>query len=111
MSTRYLHNNAIAFDQQVNALLGGSPDETFSARCYRSARRDEAALLAGDTDAKQRWVILEAIVDTLFLPQDWLVKRRGEWTGARHCERAYQSEVARKHLPAAYANGLITRQA
>jgi len=102
----YGYNVAIGVDQLVNALMAGAPDETFSARCYRSRVRDVAA--AG---GKRRWVVLERVVDALFLPQDWMVKRRGEWTGARHCERAFRSEVARKHLPAVYANGLITQQA
>lgn len=31
----YIWNLLIAFDQQCNALLGGSPDETISARCAR----------------------------------------------------------------------------
>lgn len=102
----YGYNVAIGIDQLANALLGGSPDETLSARCYRSRVRDVAA-----GSLKTRWIYMERVVDALFALQDINVKRRGEWTGARHCERAYLSEVARKHLPAAYANGLITQQA
>lgn len=93
----YGYSVGIAIDQLANALLAGSPDETFSARCYRSRVRDVAA-----GGGKRRWVVLERVVDELFLPQDCLVKWRGEWTGARHCERAYLSEVARKHLPSVY---------
>ena len=93
------YNVFIATDQLVNALMAGAPDETFSARCYRSRVRDVAA-----GGGKRRWVVLERVVDALFIVQDINVKRRGEWTGARHCERAYLSEVARKHLPAVYAS-------
>ena len=93
----YGYNVFIATDQLVNALMAGAPDETFSARCYRSRVRDVAA-----GSLKVRWIYLERVVDALFIVQDINVKRRGEWTGARHCERAYLSEVARKHLPAAY---------
>ena len=32
----YLLQAAIAFDRQVNALLGGSADETLSSRAYRA---------------------------------------------------------------------------
>ena len=95
----YGYNVFIATDQLVNALMAGAPDETFSARCYRSRVRDVAA-----GSLKTRWIYLERVVDALFVLQDINVKRRGEWTGARHCERAYLSEVARKHLPAVYAS-------
>ena len=94
------YNVAIGVDQLLNAVLAGSPDETFSARCHRSRVRDVAA-----ESEKERWIVLESIVDMLFLPQDWLVRRRGEWTGARHCERAYLAEIARKHFPPAYQTG------
>ncbi len=93
----YGYNVGIAIDQLANALLAGSPDETLSARCYRSRVRDVAA-----GAGKRRWIVAERVVDALFTPQDWIVRGRGEWTGARHCERAYLSEVARKHLPPAY---------
>ena len=94
----YGYNVGIAIDQLANALLAGSPDETLSARCYRSRVRDVAA-----GAGKRRWIVAERVVDALFVPQDWMVKARGEWTGARHCERAYLSEVARQHLPIGYA--------
>ena len=101
----YGYNVFIATDQLVNALLAGSPDETFSARCYRSRVRDVAA-----ESEKERWILLESIVDLVFMPQDWLVKRRGEWTGARHCERAYMSEAQRKHLPPVYATSTMPQR-
>lgn len=32
---RYLFNQIVAFDIAINALLGGSPYETISERCWR----------------------------------------------------------------------------
>ena len=34
----YIEGLFIAFDQFINAVLGGWPDETLSSRCYRWAR-------------------------------------------------------------------------
>ena len=34
----YGKRTLIAFDQLINTLLGGWPDETLSSRCYRWAR-------------------------------------------------------------------------
>lgn len=36
--TGYLLNIAIAFDQWLNAILAGAPDETLSSRAYRADR-------------------------------------------------------------------------
>lgn len=91
-----LHQVAIAADQQLNTLLGGWADETLSARCYRLAERDRR------TGVKTRWTYAEAFVNFLFIPQDWLVKKRGWGTKARHCERAYGSELLRLHYPEEY---------
>ena len=49
---RYLLNNLIAFDQAVNALFGGDPDETISSRVGK--RRDQR---------EQFWA---GVVDKLF---------------------------------------------
>jgi len=92
MSFTYLNNILLWVDQGFNTFLFGSPDETFSARCYR----------ASTFGKKGYWVLLRKVVDFLFLPQDWLLQRKGEWTGARHCERSFLSEVNRKHLPHKY---------
>ena len=75
---------------------GGMADETLSARSYRLGSRDERNAERG------RWWYAWRAIDALFVWQDWLVKRRGEWTGARHCERAYRAERARLHMPAEY---------
>ena len=70
----------VALDQFINTLFGGHPDETFSASCYRKKG--------------QEWYWLAAFyfVNTLFF---WQLK-------PSHCERAYNSEVDRTHLPKEY---------
>lgn len=69
---QYFEQVAIAFDQMVNALLGGWSDETLSARLHRTGH----------------WA--ERYVDALFFWQDG------------HCRIAYNSEQQRKHLPLEY---------
>ena len=78
---KYLLNVLIAFDQLVNTLLGGMPDETISAECFRKSQ------LKGHYFYK----ILKFILDVCLSPirQD-------------HCEQAYLSEVCRKQLPPEY---------
>lgn len=90
---RYLNQLLIGIDQLLNTVVAGWADETFSARCFRSARRDQG---------KGRWVYAERFVNILFLWQDALVKSRGQWTGARHCERAWQQELDRRQYPPEY---------
>lgn len=68
----YSFQCAIAFDQLLNALLGGYADETLSARLHRT----------------QHWA--EVYVDALFFWQE------------HHCLTAYESEQTRKHLPIEY---------
>jgi len=48
-------NVLIGFDQTVNALFGGNPDETISSRAAKAA-------IAG----KRRGIIAEAWIDLLF---------------------------------------------
>lgn len=64
---------AVAFDQFLNTLFGGWADETLSARLYRRALRGKPL------GAK--------LVNFLFFFQ------------ADHCKEAYESEIARNHLP------------
>jgi hypothetical protein len=71
-------NVAIALDQLVNALCGGSPDETLSARCWR--------LRAGSP-----YKYLRPVIDAIFFWQ------------TSHCEASYQSEVMRSQLPGEYS--------
>ena len=91
MSLRYVHQIGIAIDQAANAVLGGWADETLSARMYRNARLDESQGRRGV------WWYAERVTNAAFVWQDWLVQRRGEWTGARHCERAHINEKDRMH--------------
>ena len=72
---------AIALDQAANALFGGWADETLSARCYRLAGRYWYA-------AAMRWLL-----DLVLSP-----------CARNHCEQAYQHELDRTQLPAAYRN-------
>lgn len=96
MSYRYIHQILIGFDQQLNTLLAGYADETLSARMYRNSIRDIK------NNKKTIWYYAEKIVNFIFIPQDYLVKRNNTWTGARHCERAYIAEINRKHYPTQY---------
>lgn len=71
----YFANVLIGVDQLANTLLSGKPDETLSARAWRE--RDKHPL----------WPV---VIDSIFFAQ------------LDHCERAYQTEVLRNHLPRAY---------
>ena len=72
----YLLRVAIAFDQLVNALLNGYPDETMSSRCWRLSERYWYAK------------VMRVIIDALF-----------RFTGPDHCKRSFESENSRKHAP------------
>lgn len=72
---------AIAFDQLCNALAGGYADETLSARAWRKGQNGG------------RWGMTRALIDAIFFWQE------------NHCQTAYQSEIARFHLPAEYREG------
>jgi hypothetical protein len=93
----YGMNALIALDQLLNAVLGGSCDETLSSRTHRMARlsRDKrrSRLTVG-------WAYFEKIVDTIF----WLDK--GE-LGEGHCLLSYQVEMLRGHLPKAMVRASI----
>lgn len=67
----------IAFDQLLNAMLAGWPDETLSSRAYRCGVLDQTP--------KKRWVIARWIIDAIFFWQE------------DHCLQSYQSELHRKH--------------
>ena len=75
----YLMQNLIAFDQQLNALLGGMADETLSARAHRM--REKKHRYGGWT---------ANFIDFIFL-----------WE-KNHCFMAYQYEIRRRQLPEAY---------
>ena len=65
-------NMAIGIDQTVNAILGGSPDETISARIHRN-----------------QWRRTERFVNWIF----------GD---PNHCRDSYESERSGSHLPMEY---------
>lgn len=64
----------IAIDQALNVLLGGWPDETLSARCWRCR-------------SAQPYTTLRAVIDGLFF-----------WQKA-HCASSYESERLRMQSP------------
>lgn len=73
----YLHALFVAFDQLLNTILLGSPDETLSSRAYRA-----------DRDGKRFGRIFRPAIDTLFFWQ------------TRHCYAAYVAEVQRRQYSA-----------
>jgi hypothetical protein len=77
----YIENILIAFDQLINTILLGSPDETISSRLYRN--RD-----VGFT--KHGYVL----VNKLFFWQD------------NHCKMAYESEILRLQQSAGFRRQL-----
>ena len=82
----WAYHVAIAFDQFINAILGGAADETLSSRTYRGA------VLA--TKPKTRWRVLHRLIEALFF-----------WERGKHCRTAYQSELSRKQYPSAFREG------
>ena len=79
---QYLLNVAIAVDQTLNALRGGSPDETLSAAAWR-------------TEQKGRWLgrVFRPLIDLLFA----LFEKD-------HCRKSFESERNGRHLPKEYAD-------
>ena len=75
---------AIAIDQLANTLLGGTADETLSARAYRAHR-----------DGKMLGRLFMPLIDLLFF-----------WQGAGHCKNAYIKEFERKNYPDEYRAGV-----
>ena len=72
----YIKQNLVAFDQQLNTLLGGNADETLSSRAYRA-----------EQNGKPWGKIFRPLIDKIFFWQK------------SHCYGAYLSEVARRQLP------------
>lgn len=97
MSRSWFHEVGCAVDQVGNALAGGYADETISARSFRLGSK---ALKA---DVWDQWRVLWAVVDWLFLYQDFAIQRKTGFRPAQgHCERAYRSEWLRLQLPPEY---------
>ena len=74
----YVTNNLVAYDQLWNARLGGWPDETLSARCFRN------------DGTKWRWTVARRVID--------FVARR-VFGQENHCYEAYLSEQLRRQSP------------
>jgi hypothetical protein len=75
----YFTNILIGIDQLANVvLLGGYPDETFSAECWRKGK------------TSWYWDALRIGIDALF------------WFDKQHCFSSYISEFERKQLPEEY---------
>ena len=71
---------AIAFDQQINTLLGGYADETLSSRAWRCQNKSKF------------WRIARSVIDSIFFWQP------------KHCSQAYLAEKLRKQLPDNFYN-------
>lgn len=76
--TTYVMKVLIAVDQLANAVRGGHPDETLSAAAHRR-----------HLEGRSGW---RNLINALF------------WWQEDHCRDAHINEMARKHLPNAYAN-------
>ena len=82
---QYLLSVLIALDQLANALLLGAPDETLSARAYRTEQQ-------GRVFGK----LFRPAIDTLLcFDKD-------------HCHQAYLSEFRKLQLPGSYRDGRTT---
>lgn len=77
---KYLRNVLIGFDQWVNTVFAGFPDETISARAYRQ----------GMLNKKTRWFVMCKIINAIFFWQK------------NHCRGAYFSEKEGKQNSAHY---------
>lgn len=69
----YLKQVLIAFDQLINALMGGWADETLSSRAWRHY-----------VDGSRKWP--KVIIDALF------------FFDPDHCKNSYVSEIERNQL-------------
>lgn len=77
----WLKQCAIAFDQFVNALLGGYADETLSSHAYRLHRGGKPL------------GFMRHVIDRLF------------WFDPDHCHESFLAERKGSHLPPEYRNG------
>lgn len=75
----YLWQVLIALDQLANAVLGGYPDETLSARAWRKAQAGQWF-----------WRLLRRLIDGLF---------RLTGQGPGHCRASYENEQRGGHRP------------
>ena len=71
---QYIINILIAFDQFINVLFLGQPDETISSRAWRCK------------DVSSFWKVMRRVIDLLFFFQK------------EHCFKAYLAELNRKQI-------------
>lgn len=71
----YILNILIAFDQVLNAIIGGWPDETLSSYSHRMYVN------------KKPWGWLRNVINALF------------WWQPDHCLQSYNAETLRRQLP------------
>lgn len=79
---KYYHKVGLALDQLLNAILGGYPDESLSARAYR-----------WDRDGKRKWP--KKIINLIFC---WM---------RDHCYSAWHCEKELRHMPPEYREGKV----
>lgn len=72
----------IAIDQLGNAIAGGNPDATVSARCYYFSQIRPNML-------KYYWKLLQLIINFAFSPID----------GPQHCKKSYENEPNEEFYP------------
>lgn len=77
----YFLNVLIGIDQLANAVTGGSPDETLSARAWRA-----------ESNGKMLGMAFRPLIDILFC----MVERN-------HCEKAFIAELQKMQLPKDYS--------
>lgn len=82
----YLMNVFIAIDQLGNALAGGNPDITISARVGYFANYKPS------TKEALNWKLFERIIDTTFWPVD----------GKGHCLQSYHADAGEMYQPQGY---------
>ena len=77
---RWLRGVLVAIDQLGNAIAGGNPDATISARTGYFAR-------VAETPLKPWWQCMQRVIDFTFLPID----------GPDHCFNAYLADRDELH--------------
>lgn len=86
----YVMRVLISIDQSLNAVVGGSPDETLSSRAYRRAELD--------AKPKMFWVLFQRFVNTLFFFEP------------NHCYESYKIELAHLHDDSDFEGNPVVRQ-
>ena len=72
--SKYITNVLIGFDQFINTIFFGFPDETISSRAWRCK------------DANSFWKVMHSLINKLFFFQK------------EHCFNAYLAELNRKQI-------------